>query len=74
MSKQAKSRSRLPRLPELPADSVESNPAKGASPAFGVEGTNKTRPEPVADAAPSEELEGVPGKHIPKSPYTAGSY
>lgn len=66
-------------LPQPPADPVEPvpverDPAKGGSSAFGVEGSNKTLPEPVVDATPSDEPEGVPGKHIPKSPYTAGSY
>ena len=66
-------------LPQPPADPVEPapvepDPAKGGSSAFGVEGSNKTLPEPVADATPSDELEGVPGKYVPKSPHTAGSY
>lgn len=37
---------------------------------FGVEGTNKTLPEPQPGAQPSAELAGTKSKFIEKSPYT----
>jgi hypothetical protein len=40
---------------------------------YGVEGTNKTLPEPKPDGQPSEELgNNVTPRHIEKSPYTRG--
>jgi len=39
------------------------------SPDFGVEGTNKTLPEPDVHAEPSLELAGTPAKNIPSSPF-----
>jgi hypothetical protein len=38
----------------------------------GVEGTNKTVPEPKPDAEPSAELQGTASKFIPKTPYSRG--
>ena len=37
---------------------------------FGVEGTNKTIPEPQPGAKPSAELQGTKSKFIEKSPFT----
>ena len=37
---------------------------------FGVEGTNRTLPEPQPGAQPSAELLGTKSKFIEKSPFT----
>ncbi|MDB5890328.1 MAG: hypothetical protein JWP47_1159 [Polaromonas sp.] len=51
-------------------DDVQRSDRKTAdSPDFGVEGTNKTLPEPEPNAQPSGELTGAPTKHIADSPY-----
>jgi hypothetical protein len=60
-----------PRTPPLPRQ----DRASGLPDAYeyGVEGTNKTLPEPKPDGQPSEELgNNVTPRHIEKSPYTRG--
>lgn len=47
---------------------------RGDSEAFGVEGSNKTLSKPQPDAVAADELDSLSGKHIPKSPHTAGSF
>jgi hypothetical protein len=37
---------------------------------FGLEGTNKTLPEPMPDAESVESDYRAPGKHVSKTPYT----
>ena len=39
---------------------------------YGQEGSNKTIPFPKPDAQPADELQGIRGKFIPKTPYTRG--
>ena len=39
---------------------------------YGVEGTNKTSPEPPDGAEPSSELQGTKSTYIPKAPYIRG--
>ena len=39
---------------------------------YGVEGTNKTLPEPLEYAEPSSELQGTKSTYIPKAPYIRG--
>lgn len=60
-----------PRTPSLPRhDDATAQPDAYE---YGVEGTNKTLPEPKPDGQPSEELgNNVPPRHIEKSPYTRG--
>jgi len=67
-------------IPDLPADGnpktvKKPNPAsrtKRKGQDFGLEGTNKTVPAPQDDAQPSDELQGIRSKFIPKTPYTRG--
>ena len=40
---------------------------------FGLEGTNKTVPEPQPDKQASDELDALTGRSIVKSPHTAGN-
>ena len=47
---------------------------RGDSASFGVEGTNKTLPEPQADALAGNEADIRSGPFIPKSPHTAGNF
>ncbi|MBI2727394.1 MAG: hypothetical protein HYX42_14220 [Polaromonas sp.] len=56
----------------LPAPEEEKTSARGASAAFGQQGTNKTVPVPQPDAEPSDELQGTKNKYIPETPYTRG--
>lgn len=39
---------------------------------YGVDGTNKTLPQPLEGAEPSSELQGTKSTYIPKTPYTRG--
>lgn len=49
----------------------ENKPAKNsAGEVFGAEGTNKTLPEPQADANESEVQPGGQGKYVSPTPYT----
>ncbi|MES2945332.1 MAG: hypothetical protein V4772_20895 [Pseudomonadota bacterium] len=47
---------------------------RGDSDSFGVEGSNKTLPQPLPDALAGRETDGRSGAHIPKSPHTAGGF
>lgn len=48
-------------------------PPRQNSPAgYGEQGTNKTIPQPIPDAKPSDELLNTKSKFVEKSPYTRG--
>jgi hypothetical protein len=64
----------MKKTPKAP-DAHQSKPKSALNPRrqgqdFGLEGTNKTHPEP--DAGTTDELPGTNSKFIPKSPYTRG--
>ncbi|MEO7888280.1 hypothetical protein [Polaromonas sp.] len=60
-----------PRTPPMPRE--EGAAGQPDAYEYGVEGTNKTLPEPKPDGQPSEELgNNVTPRHIEKSPYTRG--
>lgn len=49
----------------------ENKPAKNSDgEIYGAEGTNKTLPEPKADAGDSEVQPGGQGKYVSPTPYT----
>jgi hypothetical protein len=57
----------LPKPPAKPQPDASTN-SEGEM--FGLEGTNKTVPEPQPNAEPVESEHRVPGKHVGKTPYT----